>query len=111
AGAAREIAAGRRARQPAAIGVEPPQIPVLRIERTGHPHALDPFLREDATTAPLTAAQHQEADARLITGMDQDTAAPMRAPRHRRCGCGRSGPASPRARPPTPRSAAADDAR
>src|SRR5437764_13821258 len=83
AGAAREIAAGGRARQPAPIGVEPPQIPVLRIERTGHAHALDPFLREDAMATPLAAAQHQQADARLIAGMEQDPAAPMRAPRYR----------------------------
>src|SRR6059058_2175438 len=83
AGAAREIAAGGCARQPAAIGVEPPQISILRIERTGHAHALDPLLREDATPAPLAAAQHQEADARLIAGMDRDAAAPMRAAWHR----------------------------
>src|SRR6267154_549577 len=83
AGAAGEIAAGGSARIQATISVQPPEIAVLRVERTGLAHALDPGRGEDPPVSQHAAAQQHQPDTGLVAGMDEDPAAPMRTAGYR----------------------------
>src|SRR3989449_7795808 len=58
--AARRVARGGRARELPASRVEPPEEPVLRVERARPPHLLDPRAREQLPALPLPAAMDQE---------------------------------------------------
>src|SRR5215472_4475703 len=73
------IAGGRGTRIKAASGVQPPEIAILRVERAGFEHPLDPRFRKNAVRSPHAAAQQHQAYPRLIARMDKNATAPMAA--------------------------------
>src|SRR6201999_3075820 len=63
--------------------VEPPQVPVIGVERARLEHTSDPGLREDAAAAPNATARQHQSDPRLVASADEYAAAPMPAARDR----------------------------
>ena len=60
-------------------GVQPPHVPVLRIDIARRRRQLDPTLGEELTVAPLALAQEEIADPRQIAGRDPHASAPVPA--------------------------------
>src|ERR1700744_5406436 len=74
-----EKASLRRSRIPTVFGVEPQKQAVIRIETARPQRFVDPLCGQQLFAVPISPTQHQQADASLIFGVDQNAAAPMGA--------------------------------
>src|ERR1700731_3986100 len=81
AGAPRVVTRLGSVRVKGAPGIQPPQIAVLRVERTGLEHPLDPGFRENAPAPPHPASEQHQTYPRLVARRDEDAASPMAAAR------------------------------
>src|SRR5437016_4789705 len=81
--AERREARRRRARPLSLLGVEPPEIAVIRTMLARRDGVAEPLLGYVLTVAPLSFVEHEKTESRQVLRVDPEPAAPARASAHR----------------------------
>src|SRR5205085_8081900 len=81
--AERREARRRRARPLSLLGVEPPEVAVIRTMLARRDGVAKPLLGHELAAAPLSSVENEETKSRQILRVDPEPAAPARAATHR----------------------------